>query len=165
MAELSRIPEDQVLETTGSSREGEESQAGRVWLQQHWHPTAPDQKETHHPQQRQRLGWGWGWGGEILLGKSRGTFSGSFLHIAECTEQLSGAVTPHCQCQCPPRQRDRLTAAQTAEAPRQHFSQWQVLLGKPGIKLSHRPRTISDSILSPQIPFLLDKYVAVWKNN
>lgn len=31
-----------------------------------------------------------------------------------------------------------------SEAPRQHFSQWHVLLGKPGIKLSHKPQAISE---------------------
>lgn len=39
MAELSRLPEDKVLETTCYGWEGEESQAGRVWLWQHQHPT------------------------------------------------------------------------------------------------------------------------------
>lgn len=69
-------------------------------------------KETHHLV-FQNKGKGWSWGGEIQLGKSQGTFSGSFLHISECTEQPSGAVTPCCGCQRPSSQRDRLMAAQT----------------------------------------------------
>lgn len=36
------------------------------------------------------------------------------------------------------------SAEHPPEGPRQHFSQWQVLLGKPGIKLSHKPQAISD---------------------
>lgn len=102
------------------------------------------------PKQGQRLGQGWG--GEIQLGNSQGTFSVSFLHSSECTEQPSGAVAPCCRCQHPSSQWERPTAAQTrSEASCQHFSQWQVLLGKPRIKLSHKPQTISDSVLSPQI--------------
>lgn len=46
-----------------------------------------------------KQGQGLGWGGEIQLRKSQGTFSASFLHISECTEQPSGAVTLPRSCQ------------------------------------------------------------------
>lgn len=64
VAELPGLPEDKELETTCSSWEGEESQAGRIWLWQHRHPTASDRKETHHLV-FQNKGKGWAGAGEV----------------------------------------------------------------------------------------------------
>lgn len=64
VAELCRLPEDKVLETTCSIWEGEESQAGRICLWQHRHPTASNQKEKHHLV-FQNTGKGWAGAGEV----------------------------------------------------------------------------------------------------
>lgn len=102
-----------MLETKCSSWEGEESQAGRVWLWHHRHLTASRERKHIILFSKTKAKAGQGWRGEMQLGKSLGTFSGSFLHISECTEQPSGDVTPWCWCQCSSTQQDRLTAAQT----------------------------------------------------